>query len=80
MSTENKGGGALLAGELAVILASVCCLGPLGLAVLGLSGVWIHKLTLPEPYRSIFIGVTLTLFFFAWKRARCAARPSVPNR
>lgn len=83
MSMKNKGGGALLAGELAVILAFVCCFGPLSLAALGLSGVWILKLTLLEPYRSILIGaalaLSLVLFFFAWRRARCAARPIVPN-
>ena len=38
MSEPTKGRGALLAGGLAAILASTCCLGPLILLMLGISG------------------------------------------
>jgi hypothetical protein len=40
-----SGRGALLAGGLAAILASACCLGPLVLFALGISGAWISNLT-----------------------------------
>lgn len=66
--TEVGGRGALLTGGLAAILASTCCLGPLVLISLGVSGAWIGNLTLLEPYRPIFIGAALIALFFAWRR------------
>lgn len=68
--TDSQGGGrgALLTGGLAAILASTCCLGPLVLISLGVSGAWISNLTLLEPYRPIFIGAALIALFFAWRR------------
>ncbi len=53
--------GSLVAGSLTAIGASVCCVGPLVLLALGISGAWITNLAALEPYRPIFIG--LTLFF-----------------
>lgn len=68
--TESQGGGrgALLTGGLAAILASTCCLGPLVLITLGVSGAWISNLTLLEPYRPIFIGAAVVALFFAYRR------------
>ena len=60
--------GTLVAGGLAAILASTCCLGPLVLVTLGVSGAWIGNLTILEPYRPIFIGVALVALYFAWRR------------
>jgi len=68
MSNTQKGRGALVAGGLAAILASACCLGPLLLITLGFSGAWIGNLTILEPYRPIFIGAALVAMFFAWRR------------
>jgi mercuric ion transport protein len=64
-SAPNRtGSGTLLAGGLAAILASTCCLGPLVLVALGLSGAWIGNLTRLEPYRPFFIaGAVVSLFF-----------------
>jgi mercuric ion transport protein len=53
---------------LAAILASTCCLGPLVLVALGLSGAWIGNLTLLEPYRPLFIAGSLVALFFAGRR------------
>jgi len=64
----QSGRAALLAGGMAAILASTCCLGPLVLITLGFSGAWIGNLTVLEPYRPIFIGVALAALFFAWRR------------
>jgi mercuric ion transport protein len=52
-SRERTGFGELFVGGLAAILASTCCLGPLVLVALGLSGAWIGNLTRLEPYRPI---------------------------
>lgn len=49
MSEPQNGRGALLAGGLAALLASTCCLGPLVLVTLGFSGAWIGNLTALEP-------------------------------
>ncbi len=60
--------GTLVAGGLAAILASTCCLGPLVLVTLGVSGAWIGNLVILEPYRPLFIGVALVALYFAWRR------------
>jgi mercuric ion transport protein len=67
-AASRTGSGALLAGGLAAILASTCCLGPLVLVALGLSGAWIGNLTLLEPYRPFFIAGALVALFFAGRR------------
>ena len=63
-----SGRGALLAGGFAAIFASTCCLGPLVLVTVGISGAWIGNLTMLESYRPIFIGVAVVALFFAWRR------------
>lgn len=68
MPRQKTGRGALAAGGVAALLASACCLGPLVLIMLGVSGAWIANLTVLEPYRPLFIGVALVALFFAWRR------------
>ncbi|NIC36404.1 mercuric ion transporter MerT [Halomonas desiderata] len=68
MSTSKTGRGPLATGGIAALLASACCLGPLVLVTLGVSGAWIGNLTAMEPYRPLFIGVALVALFFAWRR------------
>jgi mercuric ion transport protein len=58
----------LAGGLIAAILASVCCLGPFVLVMVGVSGAWISNLTLLEPYRPVFIGVALVFMGLAWRR------------
>ena len=60
--------GSLLAGGVAALLASACCLGPLALLALGFSGAWIASLTLLEPYRPVFIIAALLALGLAWRR------------
>lgn len=76
---SDSGRGALLAGGLAAILASTCCLGPLVLVTLGLSGAWIGNLTALEPYRPVFIGVALVAMFFAYRRIFRPAQACEPG-
>lgn len=66
MSPTIAGRGALFAGGLAAILASSCCLGPLVLLTLGISGAWIANLTALEPYRPLFVGAAVVALFFAY--------------
>ena len=65
---RSGGSVALLTGGLAAILSSTCCLGPLVLITLGVSGAWISNLTLLEPYQPLFIGAAVVALFFAYRR------------
>lgn len=49
----------LLMGVLAAIGATSCCAGPLVLLMLGVSGAWIGNLSALEPYRPIFILISM---------------------
>src|SRR5216684_2435510 len=79
MFNETDGRSPLLAGGVAAILASTCCLGPLLMVALGFSGAWIGNLTLLEPYRPLFIGVGLLALFFAYRRIFRPARACNPG-
>jgi mercuric ion transport protein len=67
-TNQTSGIGPLLTGGLSAVLASTCCLGPLVLVGLGVSGAWIGNLRVLEPYRPIFIVVALIALFFAYRR------------
>ncbi|SLN54719.1 MerT mercuric transport protein [Pseudoruegeria aquimaris] len=76
-------------GILGAIAASTCCIIPLILFSLGVSGAWVGNLTALEPYKPIFITVTLGFLGYGYwmvyrKPKACAegeacARP-LPNR
>ena len=68
MSDENlRARAALAASGFTAILASACCLGPLLLVSLGLSGAWIGSLSALEPYRPWLIVLALIALAFAWR-------------
>jgi len=48
-------------GVIGAILASACCIVPLVLVTLGISGAWIGNLTALEPYKPYVAAVTLSL-------------------
>lgn len=58
----------LVGGALAAIAASACCLGPLVLVSLGISGAWISNLTVLEPFRPLFIGAALLCMVVAYRK------------
>jgi len=70
---------ALLAtvGLLAALGASSCCLLPLGLFLVGISGAWIGNLTVLAPYQPVFVAVTLAClaagFFAVYRKPKAAA-------
>lgn len=81
----------MVAAFLAAIGASLCCIGPLVLLSLGIGGAWISNLTALEPYRPIFIGITLIFLFLAFRKlyllprqcdpeAACAAPATLRNQ
>ena len=74
----ERGGKALLAGGLAAILASACCLGPLVLITVGVSGAWISHLAALSPYQPLFMGASLAAMCFAARkiwRSEAACKP-----
>lgn len=54
--------GAILAG----IAASLCCVGPLVLLLLGIGGAWVASLSKLEPFRPLFIAITLGFLGYAF--------------
>ncbi|MDN3563522.1 mercuric transporter MerT family protein [Paeniroseomonas aquatica] len=70
---------ALLAtvGLLGALGASSCCLLPLGLFLVGVSGAWIGNLTALAPYQPIFLAVALAClaggFFAVYRKPKAAA-------
>lgn len=90
--TENEGRKARMiaaGGILGAVAASTCCIVPLILFSLGVSGAWIGNLTALEPYKPIFILITLGFLGYGYwlvyrKPKECTdgeacARP-LPNR
>lgn len=71
--------GSIVAGVLAAIGASVCCVGPLVLLALGIGGAWIGNLTALEPYRPIFIGLTVLFVGIAFRRLYLAPKVCEPG-
>jgi mercuric ion transport protein len=81
MQTATK---QLCAGVLAAIVGSLCCVAPLVLITLGISGAWISQLTALEPYRPIFIGVMVVCLGLAFRQlyivpARCPPSEACAN-
>jgi len=64
MQTATK---QLWACALAAIVGSLCCVAPLVLLTLGISGAWISQLTALEPYRPIFIGGMVVFLGLAFR-------------
>ncbi len=60
--------GTLLASIVAAIAASTCCLGPLVLLTLGVSGSWIGSLSAMAPFRPYLMGLTLLLLGLAFRK------------
>ena len=68
MSQEKNGSIQLLGGVIAAIAASLCCIGPLVLVMLGIGGAWVSSLSVMEPFRPYFLGIAIIFLFFAWKK------------
>jgi mercuric ion transport protein len=55
-----------IGGILGAILASSCCIAPLALFSLGISGAWIGNLTALAPYQPYFIAATVGCLGFGY--------------
>ena len=88
--TNSKTGLVAAGGILGAIAASACCLLPLVLTILGVSGAWMSSLRALEVYQPYFIAASIGALAYGfyqvyWKSKKaCAegatcARPMLPN-
>lgn len=62
---------AQLGAALAAVGASLCCVAPLLLLLLGVGGAWIGSLTVLAPFHPFFAAIALSLLGFAgWQLHR----------
>jgi mercuric ion transport protein len=76
---QLTGKGSLIAGGLAAMGASVCCVGPLVLLALGVGGTWVGSLTAMEPFRPFFIVLTLLFLGLAFRKLYMAPQVCAPG-
>ncbi len=75
MTQDKLRNASLAGGVLAAIVASLCCLGPLVLVTLGISGAWIANLAAFDPYRPYALGVALICLALAYRSIYRAPAP-----
>lgn len=63
-------------GVIGAILASTCCVVPLLLVTLGISGAWIGNLTALEPYKPYVAGVALVFIGLGFRQVYVKAKPA----
>ncbi len=78
-TTTKSGKASLLLAILAAIGASLCCVGPLVLVMLGVGGAWASNLTALEPYRPVFVGITLVFLGLAFRKLYLVPRACAPG-
>lgn len=61
------------AGMLASVTASICCIGPFALLATGMSGAWISRLMIVEPFQPLLIALTVLMFALAGRKLFYAA-------
>lgn len=73
--TDRKKDWFAAGGVIGAILASACCVVPLVLVTLGISGAWIGNLTALEPYKPYVATVTLALIGLGFWRVYFRPKP-----
>lgn len=63
------------AGILGALLVSSCCVAPLVLVLLGISGAWIANLTALEPYKPYFATIALVFIGLGFWQVYFRRRP-----
>lgn len=73
--TNPKQGWFAAGGVIGAVLASTCCIAPLILFMLGVSGAWIGNLTALEPYKPLFAGVALAFIGLGFRQVYFKPKP-----
>lgn len=63
-------------GVIGAVLASSCCVAPLVLLTLGISGAWIGNLTALEPYKPVFLGVAIVFIGLGFHQVYFKPKPA----
>ena len=63
-------------GVIGAIIASACCVIPLLLVTVGVSGAWISNLAALEPFKPYVAAVTLSLIGFGFWRVYLQPKPA----
>lgn len=66
--SDRRGGGLAVVSVVGAFLASACCIVPLLLVTLGVSGAWIGNLTALEPYKPYITAATLVPLGFGFRQ------------
>lgn len=84
--TDNKRNNLIATGGiLGAIAASSCCVLPLGLTLMGVSGAWMANLRALQPYQPIFIMLTVAFLAYGfylvyWKPSLASSEGAVCAR
>lgn len=73
-AAPGKTAPALALAGVAALLSSTCCVGPLVLAIVGISGTWIGQLRRMEPYSEALTAVAVVALLLAAQRIYRPAR------
>jgi mercuric ion transport protein len=73
---DNRKGWFAAGGVIGAVLASTCCIAPLVLLTLGISGAWIGTLTALEPYKPYFAIVALIFIGLGFRQVYFKAKPA----
>ncbi|MBC7313673.1 MAG: mercury transporter MerT [Rhizobium sp.] len=76
IESDRRRGWFAAGGVIGAILASSCCIAPLVLITLGVSGAWIGNLTALEPYKPYFAAVTLVFIGLGFWHVYFRAKPA----
>ena len=63
-------------GMFGALLASACCIVPLALVTLGISGAWIGNLTALEPYKPLTSGIAILFIAAGFWHVYFRAKPA----
>jgi mercuric ion transport protein len=79
MNSFKNPGRSMIAATISGIGASACCVLPLVLLTLGVSGTWISTFTVLEPFRPLFIGLTVVFLGWAFRRLYLVPQACAPG-
>jgi mercuric ion transport protein len=75
-NVNRKQGWFAAGGVIGAVLASTCCIAPLALLALGVSGAWIGNLTALEPYKPYFAAVALVFIGLGFRQVYFRPKPA----
>ena len=68
MSQQISNRWPLIGGVVAAVAASLCCVGPLVLVMLGIGGAWVSNLAVLEPLRPYFLAAAVIFLVIAGRK------------